>query len=353
MKAAVFPFLVSLALFSLKPSAAAAPIEASFDSPGPTLDRILASIKEDAASPAGRAAAPAVRPRLVKPIVIAVSGLDMRNVGFAGIEFKDILKIWHEIFPGQTPPSEAELRARLAELRGAMQIAEETSRRPQNYLETSLRESAQRNHLDLDVINFPWSRDPDDTERTVAGFEASLLALRDDPATRGQPLCIVAHSWGTVLMHEALMRLQQKGQVVAVQRFVTLGSPLVPHRLWTWLFRKICNGEDHLQRRIAKPQGVRRWVNLWAELDPYSNSIVAADENVRVDWQVLPYEGLLKALLATPKRKEAKKDLALLRNSGRWHFSYCDGFHAVLNSLGRTMDWDVPQKELGRILPVR
>ena len=352
MKAAVFPFLVSLTLICLTRPAAAAPAEASFDSPGSTLDRILAVIKEGAASPASRAAPPAGPPRLVKPIIIAVSGMDMQNVGFGGIEFKDILKIWHELFPGQTPPSEAEIRARLAELQGAVQIADETSRRPQNYLETSLRESAQRNHLELDLINFPWSRDPSDTEQTIAGFEARLLALRADPAARGQPLYIVAHSWGTVLMHEALMRLQQKGQVVAVQRFVTLGSPLVPHKLWTWLFKKISNVEDHLQRRIAKPQGVRRWVNLWAEFDPYSNSIVAADENVRVDWQALPYEGLLKGLLATPKRKEAKQDLAVLRNSGRWHFSYCNGFHAALNSLGKTVDWDIPQKELGRMLPV-
>ena len=330
---------------------AAGPAPVGFDSPGSAITALLTTIKE-ASFLADHAVPPAGPGRPVKPVVLAVSGITAEEISILGIELKDILRIWKELFPGKPPPDEERLRQRIAELKSIRKRADASVKRAQNYVEQDLRESARRNHLDLDIINFPWSRDPKDTETAVNDLKRELLALRDSPSTRGQPLYIVAHSWGSILVHEALIRLEKEGQVVEVQRLVTLGSPLVPHKIWLWAFKEINNVEEHLQRRIVKPRGVRRWVNLWAELDPYSNSITAADENVRVDWGAAPYMTLLRALCKSPEEKTVQQDLDVLSNSIRWHFAYLNGFQAALQTLHQTVFWDIPQKDIALILPV-
>jgi hypothetical protein len=357
--APVLAAFIALVVWLPGPAAAAdVPAGAAFDSQGPAIDQILATIKEDAASPAS-SVPPAGPARAVRPIVITVSGLDWHNVGILGIKVKYLIKIWTELFPGQPHPSEKELIARMSELEpDEADPADEDALRAQeqkaqDYLAIALRDSAQKNHLDLDVIDFPWSYDPLYTNGAISNFETKLLALRDDPTTCGQPLYIVAHSWGTVLMYEALTRLQRKGQVIEVQRFVTLGSPLVPHKLWTLVFKEISDIEHHLQRRVTKPKGVRKWINLWADHDYFSNSVSAADENIRVDQDAKPFEDELKPLLKSPQHKAAKHDLSVLHNSRKWHASYWFGFQAALNSLGQTVDWDIPQKDLSLILPVQ
>lgn len=319
--------------------------------PGPAIDLIVSDIRADAASLSDQAA-PAVGPsRAIPPIVITVSGLEMGDISFGNLTFSQILALWRKLFPEQ-PPDEKLIRERLALLDEEMRLpACSGERRPPNYVETAMREAAQRNGLDIEVVDFPWSRDPDDTVQTVAGFEQKLLALQSSPGARGRPLYIVAHSWGTVLMHEALTRVAERGEAVEVQRFVTLGSPLVPSRIFVWIFKKIQNWESHLQRNVSKPKGVRQWTNLWAGWDPYSNSIETADRNLRVDIPAVPYETRLKALLPTPKGKAARKDLGRLRKSGSWHFSYLLGFKAKLDSLQEELSLNVPETHLADVLP--
>ncbi len=349
--ARVFGLALLLLAAALRPGAALDPMDIPFDGPGLSASRILSELRADIASPAGRAAFPIGPARAVRPVVVAVSGLAMDDIGLCGVELRDIVKIWKELFPNQ-PPDVARISRALAALQDTLRDAGGDKPRPQDYLAESLREAAQKYRLDVEIVDFPWSRDPKDSDRAADEFTRRLLALRDGPATRGQPLYIVAHSWGGVLIHEALMRLERQGRPVVVERLVTLGAPLVPDKLWLRIFKKIGGGEAHLQSRVAKPRGVRRWVNFWADFDPVSNSVSAADENVRVDLPARPYEFRLQALLDTPARRAARKDLALLRSAGLWHFSYLDGFQAEFPALHESVFWNIPEMELPIALPV-
>jgi pimeloyl-ACP methyl ester carboxylesterase len=350
-------FVFSVLLFSLTCAigprlfAAAGPESINFDGPGTSIDQLVLSLKADASSPNTAAAPPVGQGRAVKPIVVAVSGLDMQDIEFCGLKFKDLINIWKKLFPGR-PPTAKELHQAFQEFREAMpQFKLKGVLRVDNYLELALQDSAKRNGLDLDIVNFPWSRDPKDTDKVADDFAQKLLVLRDSPETSGQPLFIVAHSWGTILIHEALVRLDKKKQTVLVERLVTLGSPLVPQREWVWIYVKMCDIGDHIHSGAAKPRGVRRWENLWAGLDPFSNAIAAADLNIRVDQPAASYQKRLQDLLKTIQRKLAKKDLDTLQNAGSWHFSYLYGFQAKLESLHEDVSWDIPQKEVADILP--
>ncbi|MCX5789508.1 MAG: hypothetical protein NTX64_13540 [Elusimicrobia bacterium] len=322
-----------------------------FDQAG-SLDGLLRALKEDAASASRRAAPPVGEAKAVTPILVTVCGLEFSKISIGGIEYDDLVAFWKKLFPDR-PVKEEEIRAEYAEMQAMMHdTAAPAPPKPDDYLAQDLAELARKAGVDVEIVNFAWSRDPKDTERTADSFAQKLLALRDAPATRGRPLYIAAHSWGTVLIYEALMRLQLKEQIIEVPRLVTLGSPLVPSRLWVRLFKEKCNHDYHLQRSIVKPQGVRQWENLWAALDPYSNTLTAADRNDRVDLPAVPYEEKLIALLKTAQDKKAvKADLAALRNSGRWHFSYILGFKAALPTIGADVCWDIPRAYEGQMLP--
>jgi pimeloyl-ACP methyl ester carboxylesterase len=326
-------------------TAVAAPPAVVFDGAGSAMDYVVSTLQDDAAPAIGQAQA-------IQPLVITVSGLEMGDINIGSISVGQILALWRKLFPNQ-PADEKLIRARLAQLQEEMRLpSNKGEKRPSNYVETAMREAAKRNGYDIDIVDFEWSRDPDDTQQTVARFVKQLQALQKSPAARGRPLYIVAHSWGTVLMHEALVRLAEKGETVEVQRFVSLGSPLVPSRIFIWIFKKLQNWESHLQRNVSKPKGVRQWTNLWAGWDPYSNAIEAADQNIRVDLPAAPYEARLKALLHTPKKKIARKDLGRLRQSGRWHFSYLLGFKVELASLQEGISLDILQERLADVLPL-
>ena len=335
-----------------RPAAAAADSpQISFDQGG-SLDGLLRALKEDAASAVRRAAPPVGAPKAVTPVVVAVSGLEFANIGIGGIEYKDLVAFWKKLFPDR-PVNEEELRAEYAEMRAATQLgAAPAPPKADDYLAANLAQLAKRDGIDVEIINFAWSRDPKDTDWTADSFAQRLLALRDSPAMSGRPLYIAAHSWGSVLIYEALMRLQDKGQIIDVPRMVTLGSPLVPSRLWVRFFKEMCDRDYHLHASIEKPQGVRQWGNLWAALDPYSNTLNAADRNDRVDLAAVPYEQRLLSLLKTTNDKKAvKADLAALRNSGKWHFSYIIGFKATLPTIGAEVCWDIPQAYEPQMLP--
>jgi hypothetical protein len=156
-----------------------------------------------------------------------------------------------------------------------------------------------------------------------------------------------------VLIHDALVRLDGKGQTIEVRRLVTLGSPLVPHRLFVRLFKDFHNLVDRLQRRVTRPAGVRQWVNLWAQWDPYSDPIALADANIQVDLQAQPYVKKLAGMIPVAGCAAVKRDLKALENSGNWHESYGQGFRASLRTLGESVSWDILQENLAEVLPAK
>ncbi|MFA6003561.1 MAG: hypothetical protein WC881_05785 [Elusimicrobiota bacterium] len=338
---------VGLGLAGLAWPAAAARMD--FDQAGSGLDQVLSLLWEDAAAPGFAAAVPGAP---VPPIVVTVSGMKMGEIGY-GLELKHILKLWRWLFPGQ-PPDEALIRKRLAELKVKERRFAQQSQKPDNYLELGVAAAVKRSGLEAAVVNFPWSRDPKDSEEAIADFQKRLLALRDGAATQGRPLFIVAHSWGTILIHDALHGLERRGEAVPVQRLVTMGSPLVPHKLLVWMFRDICNISEHLQGSVSKPRNVRYWTNLWSDWDIYSNAVAAADRNLRVDSASLPYEARLNAMLVDPgtDHKSVRRDLGVLTDSLNWHESYWRGLRATLRTLGVSVDWNIMQENLDAVLPL-
>lgn len=342
--------LFGLGIFSMSRPVFAAAARLDFDNPGMGMDRVLSLLLEDASAPGS--AAPATVPGApVTPIVVTVSGMRMGEIGY-GLELKHILKLWRWLFPGQAP-DESIIRKRLAELKAKERRFALQGQKPDNYVAVGVAAAVKRNGLRVEVVDFPWSRDPKDSEQTIAAFQKRLLALRDGSGTQGRPLFILAHSWGTVLMHDALLGLEQRGEIVPVQRLVTMGSPLVPHKLLVWIFRGICNISEHLQGSVSKPRGVLHWVNLWSDWDIYSNAISVADRNVRVDSSSLPYEARLNAMLvdAGTDHRAVRRDLDKLTDSLSWHESYWRGFRLTLKTLSASLSWDIMQENLDAVLP--
>lgn len=347
-KSAVVAVLVSLPALLILPKPSDAAV-ASFDSRGPALDLLLRDIRQEHLA-GGAVAAPRGAP--VRPIILTVSGLALDEIGWY-VEFRHLKEAWNWLFPGKSLDEEA-LRERIEEfnrLNGAGAAGK--VKKPQNYLETDIRAAAERVGLDAEVVNFWWSRDPEDSEQATAEFQQKLWALSGTAQAEGRPIYIIAHSWGTVLMHDALNKLDSQGKTVRVRRFVTMGSPIVPTRFFVWLFKEIEDLKERLQKRVRRPAGVEHWVNLWAEYDSFSGMISAADSNERVDLDALPYARRLEALLETDQKKQAKADLKVLGSSPAWHESYRQAFETPLKSLGETPRWDVLDAHLGEVLPAR
>ena len=197
-------------------SSAAGPGRMVFDQAG-SLGDLVRSIKEDAADAARRAAPPVGEARSAAPIVVTVPGLEESKIASGGISYDDLADSWKKLFPGR-PVDEEELRAQFAEMQAVKRMRASgigDPPAPDDYVATSVGEFARNEGIAVEIVNLAWSRDPEDSDRTADAFAQRLQALRDSPETRGRALYIAAHSWGSVLIYEALMRLQQKGQIIA------------------------------------------------------------------------------------------------------------------------------------------
>lgn len=316
-----------------------------FDSHGGGAAPLLQVLRSDA----GRAEAPAGR-RVQEPaaIVATVAGITPGRLG-VGIKLGQLEQLWRWLFPGQAPDGKA-LAKELAALRAANAAGDFAFMGPDDYLADAARAAGERNHLDFEVANIPWSRDPSKTVAEIESVKAMLRNLSQEAGAR--PLYLICHSWGSVLAHEALTRLAREGRPVRVRRFVTFGSTLAPTRVYTWLFKRYHQVTHGVSWTVAKPEGVEVWVNFWASNDPYSGPIKAADHNVQVDTGVPPLVVRLKqAARGGVPWNTVEKDLYALTNGGRWHGSYFNGFKARLEALKLDVGWDTPQTVVGALAP--
>lgn len=101
----------------------------------------------------------------------------------------------------------------------------------------------------------------------------------------GAPVCLIAHSMGTVIAYEALWQLTHEDRApVDIDLFLTLGSPL---------------GMNYVQHRLlglgrgdaSYPAGIRRWVNISAVGD-----LVSVDETVADDFAPMVAQGLVDGI---------------------------------------------------------
>ena len=289
------------------------------------------------------------------PVVITVAGLSFGELGWGPLELKHFVRLINILFPRKAdveaalsgPFKEFNDKYFLLDQSGAEQDLREVSSRdrlPDNYLEQKISGLGGG----ITVVPFPWSRDPGDSAKVVPQLERKIIQVYDSYKSTGRPICILAHSWGSVLAHSALHRVDKDRPDVRIDKFITAGSPLVPANFVVALFDKLEIGKEDLEKRVSKPSVVRVWRNFWSSRDPYSNSLDAADSNCQVDAGVEKVEPRLLDLMLhdKPLRGQARKDLFKIRDIKAWHSSYFFDYSAYLASIGKEISVAVFQPDV-------
>ncbi|MDQ7774259.1 MAG: hypothetical protein RDU13_12155 [Elusimicrobiales bacterium] len=333
----LFGFVLSVSFFFQSPAAAAPCGPDFFDNPRGCELRLPEMCGAPALPDALASEGPA-------PVVITVAGLRFDKIGPGKLELGLILRVIRRFFPGKSV-DEALLAGELDSFNSEHFMLDEGEepdhgaampKLPDDYLEQRIRDYPACVAAGVTVIPFHWSRDPDDTDKVVPAFMEKLAGVHSEYGGR-RPIYILAHSWGSMLMHETLHRLSRTRPDIVVDRLITTGSPLVPSNPVIGIFVKIGIKKEDLEKKASHPTNVLQWRNIWSGRDPYSNEIKPADLNVRVDGDIENVEPTLIDLILNhkPLRKEAKKDLWRIRDIKKWHFSYLGDFSAVLKSIDK------------------
>lgn len=279
----------------------------------------------------------------VNPVIITVAGLNFGELGWGAFELKNLKKLLSIVFHKKSvniDSLEDEFYKEYAEyFEGEYSLFPPSMYRlPDNYLEQKIKELSFYNS-DIIIIPFSWSRDPDDTEKVIPVFENKLKEVYKNYGDK-RPIFIIAHSWGSVLMHETLNRLSKDAPEVKIDKMITMASPLVPSNFFVKLFMKLEISTQDLLKYVEHPKNLKYWVNIWAERDISSNSIPVADQNIQIDEDVEKLEPKLLDIILHNKelRPIAKKDLLKLRDIRAWHISYILDYKTYLESLNKTIE---------------
>ncbi len=286
------------------------------------------------------------------PLVITVPGLRFDTINWGQLTydmFSELASYW---FPGlkkgpkgaRSARSEAIMRAAYAkygeqfeplkEAAALMPAPAATRAEPDNYLEASLVQAPACSGLT--VVPFAWSRNPADTAATVKRFVPMLIQAYDSNRGSARPVYILTHSWGSVIMHEVLNQVALQRPDIKVDKFFSLGSPLVPSNFFVKVFSDVQYDQAGLSKDVRKPVNVRYWRNVWAGHDYFSNAVKAADVNVQADASVgAPENELAKLILHGWHMLQAKTDLLTLFNLRSWHACYYRDYDAYLKTLNR------------------
>ena len=290
------------------------------------------------------------------PIVVSVAGLDIGKLGVGPFQVKYLLAVIKYFFPDTREISLSAIETAVENfnknyyaLPDNIDLSEELAvenRKPDDqYMEDKLAEMQAYAEGKMTVVPFTWSRDPKDTHETVPKFKKRLIELYTSNKAANRPIHIVAHSWGSVLMHEALRQLSVSNPEIKIDNFITIGSPLVPSNMVTAVFMELEISKEGLYANVKKPANVRVWKNFWATRDLGSNAIGVADENVMVDAKAEPLEPELKRIIwknpFSPAAKTAAQDLLRYLSLPEWHYSYVYDFQAVIKSLNRKVSLPV------------
>ena len=331
------------------PEAAAAEAMESAKSSGLSGASDLATITKVVGS---AAAVPAAGDAAQGPVIVAISGLNFGEIGWGPLEFKHFLKLAKVLFPKKQHDHNAfnasfnSYNSQYSNLQAIAESPEVQQEEAAGLDEPLITRASVTNYVadkvkrvlpagsNATIVRFNWSRDPEDTEIVVAKFVPQLAKVYDE--NPGRPICILAHSWGTVIMHEVLHRLEAARPDVKIDKFITIGSPLMPGNKVVWIFNKLEISKEDLTAAVTKPGNVRYWHNVWASRDMFSNTIAAADSNVQVDngagVEDAAYE--LKTSLFTADLIQLKRDFVILESVRKWHMSYLFGYKADLKSIG-------------------
>jgi hypothetical protein len=294
-----------------------------------------------------------------EPVVIAVSGLDFKELGWGPLEVKNLIKIARTLLPCNEK-SAGKAYCSTGDMRAFEQAVDRYNSQYDSLREVAAGESSykavelpsDRNYIrqaldgaPFTVVPFDWSRDPKDTAEVVADFTARLKKLSAQYKDSGRPIRILCHSWGTIIMHSVLRRLAEEGSDVKIDKFITIGSPLMPGNAIVDLFVFLEITRADLEEAGKKPANIGTWNNLWASRDPFSNKIASADYNYQVDAGVGRPEDELKgpALHLGAAGLQAKKDLFKIKDVRPWHSSYFTDYKVYLQTLNRSINITVFQ----------
>ncbi|MCX5784183.1 MAG: hypothetical protein NTX59_00685 [Elusimicrobia bacterium] len=286
------------------------------------------------------------------PVIVAISGLNFGEIGWGPLEVKHFIKLADVLFPKKQHDPKAfnasfdKYNSQFDNLKTVAASPEVQQEEAAGLEEPLITKVSVTNYVadkvkralpagsNATIVRFNWSRDPEDTETVVAKFIPQLAKVYDD--NPGRPIYILAHSWGTVIMHDVLHKLEAIRPDVKIDKFITIGSPLMPGNAIVNLFNKLEISKEDLTAAVSKPGNVRYWHNVWASRDLFSNIIAAADNNVQVDngagVEDAAYE--LKTSLFTANILQLKRDFVVLESVRKWHMSYLFGFKADLKSIG-------------------
>ena len=292
--------------------------------------------------------APAAVPQVTtgrEPVVITVPGLNFGEIGCGPFDVAHLRKLFNFFFPKKDYKDIDLVNASvsfnknrcLPESSEDVSTPDQQTRLPDNYLETKLSEMPEYAQHKITLVPFIWSRDPEDSAKAAQEFEQKLIEVYG--TYKGRPIYILAHSWGTVLIHEALHRVSLAHPEIKIERLITAGSPLVPGNAVVRLFHAIEINKAHFLKDVSKPANVGTWKNIWASRDPYSNAVPAADSNTQIDSVVGDIEPALIDLILHNQtlKPAAKRDLLTIRNFGAWHFSYIFDYTASLESIHKNI----------------
>lgn len=285
------------------------------------------------------------------PVIITVPGIRFNELGWGPLEFRHFQKLLHFLFP-KKELDDAALKEAFDEYNkqfdflyegGDFHPEEAALRMPDNGIEKELAKLPEIIASKAAIIPFQWSRDPDDSNNVVPVFVEKLAGVYD--TYKGRPIYILAHSWGSVLMHETMHRLEKARPDVRIDKLITIGSPLMPGNAVVKLFMKVQIYAEHLEKAVSKPSNLGYWKNLWAGRDPFSNVIKAADDNFQVDAAVEKLEPTLLDLVLhnASLRKLARQDYVKVIHFGHWHASYIYDYDVSLLSIHKEIDVRVLQ----------
>lgn len=204
-----------------------------------------------------------------------------------------------------------------------------------DYLEKAIKshipDFAQRN---IYIENYVWSRNALDSAEALPGLIKKIENLSEKAVRENKPFYIWAHSWGTLLSHTALHRINRTNPGLTVAIWVTCGSPLVPSNKIVRTFASYMIAKGGLEKTVSQPGNVVSWVNVWGKHDLISNEIKQCHINYEMDKQAKGYEKNI-SIWSIP---HGVPDWIRMKNPIPWHSSYHEDFHTYLKSLKVNVD---------------
>lgn len=135
-----------------------------------------------------------------------------------------------------------------------------------------------------DVHDVYWVGDLTKTDALVDVVKNHLQSISQLATSRGRPLVVVTHSWGSVLAYRAIDELgdENKGGAtpLKINQLITLGSPLDSQKIGYKTTAQHYAEWEERGGASAILEYVDEWRNYWIEADTISGAISGIEQNI-------------------------------------------------------------------------